>query len=103
LNEYLVQGYSINQQRLLQLGKVVEVIQRTGETEGLQLSEASGLLEILGSYTNSFVLLNQFDSNRLSDVRLNDKIVYEIRYAEAKSAIGEMQRQLRQKGEATDW
>lgn len=37
LKEYLVQGYTINQKRLEQLQKIVEVIQRSGNSEHLQL------------------------------------------------------------------
>ena len=46
LKEYLVQGYTINQKRLEQLQKIVEVIQRSGSSEHLHLSEARGLQEV---------------------------------------------------------
>lgn len=46
LKEYLVKGYSINQKRLEQLQQIVEVIQRSGNSEHLQLGEAKGLQEV---------------------------------------------------------
>ncbi len=71
-------GYSINKKRLEKLGKIVQLIEQSGKTENLQLREATGLLEILGNYTKSFVLLNQYDSHNLQQGRLNENITYEI-------------------------
>lgn len=102
LKDYLVKGYAINQQRLDQLNKIINVIEQTGTTDNLQLSEAKGLLDILSNYTRSFVLLNQFDSNSLKTEKLNTNITYEIKYAEAKSAITELKQQLITKKEATE-
>jgi hypothetical protein len=65
LKAYLVQGYALNQKRLDELGKMVQLIEQSGGSEGLQLVEAKGLLEILSGYTRSFVLLNQYDSQNL--------------------------------------
>lgn len=102
LKEYLVQGYSINQKRLEQLQQIVEVIQRSGNSEHLQLGEAKGLLEILSNYTHSFILLNQYDSHNLKTGSLNEQISYEIQYEEAVAAIAELKRQLLAKKEATE-
>lgn len=54
LKDYLVQGYAINQKRLAELGKIAQLIEQSGSTDGLQLGEAKGLLAILGGYTRSF-------------------------------------------------
>lgn len=102
LKEYLVQGYTINQKRLEQLQKIVEVIQRSGNSEHLHLAEAKGLLEILSNYTHSFILLNQYDSHNLKTGTLNEHISYEIHYDEAVNAITELKRQLMAKKEATE-
>ncbi len=102
LKEYLVKGYALNQQRLEQLYQVVNVIQQSGTTNSLQLTEAKGLLDILSSYTRSFVLLNQYDCNNLGTGKLNANITYEIKYAEAKTAIAELKQQLIAKKEATE-
>jgi len=102
LKDYLVKGYGINQKRLEELGKMVQLIEQSGKTETLQLQEAKGLLEILGNYTKSFVLLNQYDSHNLQAGKLNENITYEIEYDEAKSAIAELKKQLIAKKEATE-
>ena len=46
LKDYLVKGYAINQKRLDELQKVVNIIQQSG-AENLNLVEAKGLLDIL--------------------------------------------------------
>ena len=101
LKDYLVQGYAINQKRLEELGKVVRLIEQSGSTEGLQLAETKGFLDILGHYTRSFVLLNQYDSHNLPSGAFNPNITYEIEYAEAKAAIAELKNQLIARKEAS--
>lgn len=102
LKDFLVQGYAINQKRLDELGKMVQLIELSGKTENLQLPEAKGLLDILSHYTKSFVLLNQYDSHTLPTGQLNENITYEIQYDEAKTAIAELKKQLIVKQQATE-
>ena len=102
LKEHLVKGYTINQKRLEELGKMVQLIEQSGKDETLQLQEAKGLLEILGHYTKSFVLLNQYDNHSLQTGKLSENITYEIQYDEAKAAIAELKKQLIAKKEATE-
>lgn len=82
LKDHLVKGYTINQKRLDQLNHAIQLIGNGGRTENLSLVEAKGLLEIISGYSQSFVLLNRFDSHRLSIERLNENITYEIQYEE---------------------
>jgi len=100
LKEILVRGYAINQKRLDELQQTVQLIQKSIEETNLQ--EAKGLIEIISQYTQSFVLLNQFDSNSIHQNKLNENITYEISYSEAKVAITTLKQQLKEKKEATD-
>lgn len=102
LKDYLVKGYAVNQKRLEQLQQTIQLISQGGKTETLQLAEAKGLLDIIQNYTQSFVLLNQYDSNNIRTEKLNEQLTYEIQYPEAKSAIDELKKQLKGKNEATD-
>lgn len=101
LKDYLVKGYAINQKRLDQLQQTIELIQKGGKTEDLSLSEAKGLLDIIGNYTQSFVLLNKYDSHTLQTEKLNEHITYEIKYEEAVSAVEQLKKTLIAKKEAT--
>jgi death-on-curing family protein len=102
LKDHLVKGYTVNQKRLEQLQQTIQLIEQGGKAENLSISEAKGLLEIISNYTQSFVLLNQFDSNNLSVERLDEKITYEIKYKEAVAAIVELKKQLIKKKEASE-
>jgi prophage maintenance system killer protein len=101
LKQYITEGFSVNQKRLDELGKMVQLIEQSSKTEILQLQEAKGLLEILGIYTKSFVLLNQYDSHLVQTGKLSENITYEIQYYEARAAIAELKKQLMAKKEAT--
>lgn len=100
LKDYLIQGYAINQKRLDQLQKTIEIIASNHDTKNLD--EAKGLLEIIKDYNKSFLLLNQFDSNSLNTEKLNENITYKIKYEEALKAINELKKQLINKKEATE-
>lgn len=109
LKEYLVKGYSLNQKRLAELSQnmrqledAITLIKKAAENDELKLSEAKGLLEIISQYTQSFVLLNQYDSNNINPEKLSEEISYEISYKEANIAISELKKQLIAKKEATE-
>ena len=80
LKDYLVEGYAVNQKRLDQLQKTLKIIQQSTSNENLSLLEAKGLLEIINNYTESFILLNKFDSQSLDLYQLNGEITYQIEY-----------------------
>src|SRR5690606_18290254 len=101
LKDFLVKGYAINQKRLDELQQTVQLIQKS-IGEDTNLTEAKGLLEVISQYTQSFVLLNQYDSNSIKVEKLNDGVTYEIGYDEAKSAVAELKRQLMEREEATE-
>lgn len=106
LNDYLTKGYAINQKRLSEnlnyLEQAVKLIQASNGDESLKLNEAKGLLDIITNYTQSFVLLNRYDSHSLTTDELNENITYEIKYEEAHSAVQELKKQLIAKKEATE-
>ena len=102
LKDYLIKGQAINQKRLDELQKVVNIIQEKTNAGAIELNEAKGLLEVLGNYTQSFILLNQYDSHSLQNSNLNENITFEIKYEEANAAITELKVQLIEKKEATN-
>ena len=108
LREFLLQGYTLNEKRLRQfsqslkdLEQTVQLISQTGQTGALNEVEVKGLLDIITHYTQSFVLLNQFDSHDLAIRQVNEDITYEIQYSEAVTAVDELKRQLIAQKEAT--
>ncbi|HYM93237.1 MAG TPA: RhuM family protein [Chitinophagaceae bacterium] len=108
LKEHLIKGYTLNEKRLQQvvqnmqqLEQAVKLIQQSGNSEQLSAAETKGLLEIITNYTQSFILLNRFDSNTLTGEKLNENITYEIQFDEAIAAIEELKKQLLKKKEAS--
>jgi len=108
LKDHLVKGYTINEKRLqqvsqnmLQLQETIQLIQQSGSSTELSPAEAKGLLEIITNYTQSFVLLNRFDANQLTEEKVNENISYEIEYGDAVKAIEELKRQLVKKKDAS--
>lgn len=100
LKEYLVQGYSINQKRLDELQKTIQIISEKSKGD-LSLVEARGFLEIISTYTESFILLNQYDAGSL-EIDGSPDITYIIEYSEAHTVIGELRSKLMEKWEASD-
>ena len=103
LKDYLNKGYAVNEKRLQEVSKnlkklenTIQFLQKSGEN-----LESKDLLTIISKYTKSFVLLNQFDSNSLSNDAVSENITYEIKYAEAVLAIEELKKQLIEKKEAS--
>jgi len=107
LREHLVKGYTLNEKRLAEqqdklqeLNHAIDFIKSSVARKELQSDEAKGLLDIISRYTRSFILLNQFDNNTLSTVRLNKHLTYEITYDEAVLNIIQLRDKLIEKQEA---
>ncbi len=97
LKHHLVKGYTLNEKRLQEqqekfqeLHQTVQFLKTTLGTKNLSGSEAQGLLEIISTYTRSFVLLNQFDSDSLPNELSNKKLTHEIGYEDATQAITQL-------------
>ena len=108
LKNYLVQGFVINEKRVLEyqknlveLQKTIKLIENSIDLKSLSTIESKGFLDIITNYTNSFILLNQFDCDSLDLKKLDKNITYEIAYDEACEAILELKKQLIKKKEAT--
>lgn len=107
LKDYLIKGYALNEKRLKQQNEQVQELEKTLKlfqtvvSDTLSQTEATGLLRVITDYTQTFILLNQYDSSRLSTEALNSNITYEIQLDEALSGIEELKKVLIDKNEAT--
>ena len=82
LREYLVQGYSINQQRLEQHGQIVEV--KACADNHL----VAGTGEVLSAYLPSLQTLRDYDEGTLSDSESTGNApVWQLTHAEAQTII----------------
>ncbi|HEX2531402.1 MAG TPA: virulence protein RhuM/Fic/DOC family protein [Burkholderiaceae bacterium] len=107
LKDYLVQGYALNKQRLEVQQENIRQLERTlalfqqALIEQASLPEARGLVNVIAGYARTFVLLNQFDSERLPLGDFATTIRYAIREEEALAGIAALKADLIGRGEAS--
>lgn len=108
LKNYLVQGYALNTQRLQAQQENIQQLERTltlfqqNLIEQASLPEARGLVSVIAGYARTFVLLNQFDSERLPLGDFATTIHYEIQEDEALAGIAALKTDLMGRGEASE-
>jgi len=108
LKDHLVLGYTLNQQRLTQQQENIRQLERTlslfqqNLIEQASLPEARGLVNVIAGYARTFVLLNQFDSERLPLGDFATTIHYEIREDEALAGIATLKADMLARGEASE-
>ena len=108
LKDHLVQGYTLNLQRLTQQQENIRLLERTlslfqqNLIEQASLPEARGLVNVITGYARTFVLLNQFDSERLPLGDFATTIHYEIREDEALAGIATLKADMLARGEASE-
>jgi death-on-curing family protein len=107
LKNYLVQGYAINEKRLLEqtqkikeLQNTINFIQQKSKLPELK-GQAEELLSLISQYANSFTLLYQYDENIISTYKTK-KSKFILKYEECKNLIEKLKQKLIEKNEASD-
>lgn len=107
LKDYLIKGYSINQKRLQEkwykeLEQTITLFKKTLASWNLSQDEALWLLDIITNYTNTWMLLQKYDENKLSNIGRTNILNYKMQAQEAYESIQELKENLKSKNEATD-
>ena len=84
LREYLVQGYSINEQRLEQLGQIAQVLSRS------ENPAVAGTGEVLASYLPSLHVLRDYDDGVIAQQSEGRSPVWELGYEDAQAIIARL-------------
>jgi hypothetical protein len=104
LREHLVRGYTLNRQRLEQNARELEsalaLVRRAASGEALTSDQGRGLVDIIARYTQTFLLLQRYDSGLLVEPQGMPGGTLP-RVAEARRAIGELKADLTARHEAT--
>jgi prophage maintenance system killer protein len=107
LKEYLLKGYSVNEELLKQnknqikrLETEINLLQEFAFQNQTQITD--GFLSIISHYSKSFELLNKYDTEDLTLDNLNDDIIYTVNYSDVKNAISKLKKNLKDKGEASE-
>ena len=81
LKDYLIQGYAVNNKRLAYLEKTVKLIDIASRIDiELRDTEAQEIIKMIGKYSNSLNMLDDYDHNRISKPKgtvKDEKITYE--------------------------
>ena len=107
LKDHIIKGYTINSKRLpevnfKELEQALVLVKGTLNNKELSSDEATGLLKVITDYANSWVLLQQYDSNKLEEPKKKHKPKYIINYEKAIEAISKLKSDLKSKKEASD-
>jgi prophage maintenance system killer protein len=103
LKDYLVKGYSLNKKLLQRQQEQVLEIKQTLDfliSYSKNLENKDTFVTILKSYTESLVILNQYDEDRLENKKGTESIKIEI--DELREFIAKTKESLMTKNEATD-
>jgi len=94
LKDYLVKGYAINENRLMEaqngldeLKSTITLLDDLAQTKSLSEDEPQGLFKVLKEYTVALDLLDQYDHQTLQLPIIKSKEIYRITYEEAVKAI----------------
>lgn len=90
LKDYLIQGFSINEHRLLQQNEQLRQLQESVKMLGnvlkyknLSGDESTGLLKIISDYAYALDILDQYDYQSLEISETSGKETYQLSYEEA--------------------
>ena len=105
LNEHLVKGYTLNQQRFEQNAKELEaaltLIKKAAQSSAVTAEAGTGLVEIVSRYTQTFLWLQRYDEGLLIEPKGQAGGVLPTEQ-EARQALAELKANLMQRGEATE-
>lgn len=90
LKEHLVNGFTVNQNRLDELKKSIQLIKATVANQELSKKEAKEIVEVLSDYALGLDVLDGYDHQKLELKNLDSNVLYKIDYNQAINAIEEL-------------
>jgi len=106
LKTYLVEGYALNQRRLIERGiefdQVVNLLSRTLSNQGLVSPQGAAVAAVISDYARSWSLLQGYDEQTLPKVDVKQHGMLPLGLDEALTAIADLKQALISKGEATE-
>lgn len=107
LKQHLIQGYTLNQQRMAERGleeaqQALQLLACTLKSNALVNETGSAVLELIAGYAKTWRLLLQYDEDRMPLPEGCQPSQGILAYEQAKAAIVGLKRDLLQRGEATD-
>ncbi len=107
LKNYLLRGYVINRERLLETEKQFNKLQNTisflkkKSQKKLLKGQEKGILDLLSDYSKTLTLLEQYDKNKIKQIK-KSKSKFVLEYQDCLEIIVELKKKLIDKKEAGD-
>lgn len=107
LKNYIVQGYALNQKRLVEREANLKDLQDTiafissKAVHPQLIGKTNDLLKLLNEYSNALTILHEYD-NKLLKINGRKEPTYLLTYESAMTIINEIRTRLGEKGEATE-
>jgi prophage maintenance system killer protein len=106
LNQYLVDGYTLNQRRLQERGiefeQALKLLSQTLTNQQLINSQGEEVISVINDYARSWSLLQGYDEQSLAAQGSKQGDMQSLNLQDALQAMGQLKRQLISKGEATE-
>ena len=84
LKQYVLQGYAVNNNRILQLGKVIQIMKRTQNA-----LDSQQVLNVIQKYSKALDLLDSYDHQNMERPKGN-AATYKLTYEECVDIISQM-------------
>ncbi|MEA5001041.1 MAG: RhuM family protein [Endomicrobiaceae bacterium] len=103
LRKHLVDGYTINKQRIkeveskyLELQKTINMLASNIKTSSLVSEEAKGILQVIGRYSKALDILDRYDHQNLEAPKGKKKEIFKITYENAEEIIAVIQSEFKE-------
>lgn len=106
LKQHLLQGYTLNQQRLVQRGiefnQALALLSKTLTNQALINPDGQAVVNVIAEYARSWSLLQGYDEQSLTEITHKQQHMQPLALDEVLTAIAALKTNLLAKGEATD-
>ncbi len=106
LKQHLLQGYTLNQQRLVQRGiefnQALALLSKTLTNQALINPDGQAVVNVIAEYARSWSLLQGYDEQSLTEITHKQQHMQPLALDEVLTAIAALKTNLIAKGEATD-
>lgn len=106
LKQHLMEGYTLNQQRLEQRGiemkQALSLLSSTLQNQQMITESGTAIVSVINEYARSWSLLQAYDEQSLSDIQQKQPDMQALDLASVLQAVAELKKDLMAKGEASE-
>ena len=96
LKNHLVQGYSVNKKRLIELKQTIKLVENVIQKQTVSGNEATALLKVVADYAYALDVLDDYDYQRIKISKTTKKKTKKIDYNEAIKIIENLKKEFKE-------